>query len=207
MRLSVIVDADRVTDRAAGHITAGVRGRPPRIVRRALDRIACDAALDVVIRDGADLLAARRYAPEVTVATRRAVAARDGGCRFPGCTAPVSWCDVHHVRPRATETHPDAVDGDHHPANLVSLCRRHHTIVHRRGWHQTLDPDGTYRLRRRGRAWTTLPRTDRQLPPPRHDLPDTVPRAGPGATPRAGPPAPILAGPDTPAPAPPGLPF
>ena len=103
MRLSVIVDADRVTDRAAGHITAGVRGRPPRIVRRALDRIACDAALEVVIRDGVDLLAARRYAPEVTLATRRAVAARDGGCRFPGCTAPVSWCDVHHVRPRATE--------------------------------------------------------------------------------------------------------
>ncbi len=188
-------------------ITAGVRGRPPRIVRRALDRIACDAALDVVVRDGVDLLAARRYAPEVTVATRRAVAARDGGCRFPGCTAPVSWCDVHHVRPRATEQHPEAVDGDHHPANLVSLCRRHHTAVHRRGWHQTLDPDGTYRLRRRGRAWTTLPRTDRQLPPPRHDLPDTVPRAGPAATSRAGPPAPILAGPDTPAPAPPGLPF
>ncbi|MEX1162423.1 MAG: hypothetical protein WEB03_02470, partial [Nitriliruptor sp.] len=61
--------------------------------------------------------------------------------------------------------------------------RRHHTLVHRRGWHQTLDPHGTYRLRRRGRTWTTQPRHDQQLPPPpRHDLTDTVPRAGPAST-------------------------
>ncbi|MEX0834900.1 MAG: HNH endonuclease signature motif containing protein, partial [Nitriliruptor sp.] len=160
---------------------------PPRIVRWALDRLACDAALDVVVRDGVDLVAARRYAPGITAATRRAIAARDGGCRFPGCTAPISWCDVHHVRPRAAEHHPDAVDGDHHPTNLVALCRRHHTLVHGRGWRQQFEPDGTYRLRRRGRTWTTLPRRDQQLPPPRHDLADAVPRAGPNATSRTGP--------------------
>ncbi|MEX1178161.1 MAG: hypothetical protein WEB09_06840 [Nitriliruptor sp.] len=187
VRFSVIVDADRVTDRAAGHIVAGVRGRPPRIVRRALDRFACDAALDVVVRDGTDLIAAQRYAPEITAATRRAIAARDGGCRFPGCTAPVSWCDVHHVRPRAIEHDPRAVDGDHHPHNLVLLCRRHHTTVHGRGWRQQLGPDGTYLLRRRGRAWTTLPRTAQQLPPPGYERTGPAARAGPHATPRAGP--------------------
>ncbi|MEX1165002.1 MAG: hypothetical protein WEB03_15635 [Nitriliruptor sp.] len=203
VRFSVIVDVDRVTDRAAGHIVAAVRGRPPRIVRRALDRLACDAALDVVIRDGVDLLAAQRYAPEVTAATRRAVAVRDGGCRFPGCTAPISWCDVHHVTPRAAEGDPRAVDGDHHLQNVVSLCRQHHTTVHRRGWHQTLTPDGTYQLRRRGRRWTTLPRTAAQLAPPTGS--GTRSRAGPA--PRAGPVSRAKADPDRPPPDPAPLPF
>ncbi|MEX1164898.1 MAG: hypothetical protein WEB03_15110, partial [Nitriliruptor sp.] len=82
--------------------------------------------------------------------------------------------------------------------------RRHHTLVHRRGWHQTLDPHGTYRLRRRGRTWTTQPRHDQQLPPPSDPATATSARAGPAATragpgaARAGPGAPH-AGPDRPA--------
>jgi hypothetical protein len=184
VRFSVVVDVDRITDRAAGHIERAARQRPPRLVRRALDRLACDAALDVVVRDGSDLLAAQRYAPEVTAATRRAVAVRDGGCRFPSCTAPVSWCDVHHVQPRAA-------GGDHAVSNLVLLCRRHHTTVHRRGWDQTLHDDGTYTLRRRGRAWTTLPRRDQQLGSPAREGPAPPPAAG------AGPSAPPGAGPST----------
>ena len=28
---------------------------------------------------------------------RRTLEARDGGCVFPGCDAPPSWCDAHHV--------------------------------------------------------------------------------------------------------------
>jgi hypothetical protein len=206
VRFTVIVDVDRVTDTAAGSILTGIKGRPPRLVRRAVERLSCDAALDVVLRDGVDLIAAQRYAPEVTAATRRAVIARDQGCRFPACTAPAPWCDVHHVTPRAT-------GDDHAISNLVLLCRRHHTLVHRRGWHQTLTEDGTYRIRRRGRTWTTLPRRDQQLPPPgRHgpiepdgpDRPDS-PRAGPappgrhgphgGPAPPGGPPPPRHAGP------------
>jgi hypothetical protein len=194
VRFRVLVDLDRLTDTAAGSIEAGVRGRPPRLTRRAMDRLACDAALDVVVRDGVDLLAAQRYAPEVTAATRRVVGARDGGCRFPGCTAPLAWCDVHHVEPRAA-------GGDHAVHNLVSLCRTHHTNVHRRGWRQTLHPDGRYELRRRGRTWTTLPRRDHDLPPPT----DTAPRAGP-APPDGAPPDPAPPDPAPPlnrAPAPP----
>jgi hypothetical protein len=172
VRFTVIVDADKVTDQAAGTIATTAASRPPRMVRRALDRLACDAALDVVIRDRVDLLAAQRYAPEVTAATRRALAARDQGCRFPGCRAPATWCDVHHVTPRAA-------DGDHALTNLVLLCRTHHTIVHRRGWNQHLDTDGTYRITRRNRSWATLPRLHAQLPPPT--------RAGPGPSDRIPP--------------------
>ena len=172
VRFTVIVDAATVTDQLAGSIQAAVAGRAPRLVRRAIDRLSCDAALDTVIRDGVSLLAASRSTPEITAATRRAIAGRDQGCRFPGCRAPVTWCDVHHVVTRAA-------DGDHHPANLVLLCRRHHTIVHRRGWNQRLEPDGAYTITRRRRSWTTLPRLAHRLPPP--DRPTASPsiRAGP----------------------------
>jgi BMFP domain-containing protein YqiC len=60
VRFTVVVDADQVTDRAAGLIQTALRGRPPRVVRRALDRLSCDAAIDAVVRDGADLLAAQQ---------------------------------------------------------------------------------------------------------------------------------------------------
>jgi hypothetical protein len=180
VRFAVLVDADRVADQIAGTIQGAVAGRAPRLTARALDRLACDAAFDVIVRRGTDLIAAQRYAPELTAATRRAVAARDQGCRFPSCQAPASWCDIHHVVPRAAK-------GDHALRNLVLLCRRHHTIVHRRGWEQTLDDAGEYRIRRNRRTWTTRPRT----PLPTSTRPPTADRvpsaSGRDPTP-AGPP-------------------
>ncbi len=63
---------------------------------------------------------------------RRAASVRDGGCVFPGCDAPPSWTDLHHV----IHAGPD---GPTDMWNLASLCRRHHGIVHRRGWSMTAD--------------------------------------------------------------------
>ena len=50
----------------------------------------------------------------------RALVVRDGGCRWEGCDAPASWCDVAH----GEEAFRD--DGRLSPANAVLLCRRHH---------------------------------------------------------------------------------
>jgi hypothetical protein len=58
---------------------------------------------------------------------RRALAARDGGCVFPGCGAPASWTDAHHVVRFSDGGSTDL-------SNLASLCRHHHGVVHRRGW-------------------------------------------------------------------------
>jgi len=67
---------------------------------------------------------------------RRALAIRDGGCVFPGCDAPVEWCDAHHVIHHQHEGPTDT-------RNLALLCRRHHGVVHRRGWTMTANSDDT----------------------------------------------------------------
>jgi hypothetical protein len=77
---------------------------------------------------------------------RKALHARDQGCRFPGCTAPVAWTDAHHWKAWYD-------GGETNIENLLSLCRYHHVIVHERRWTLAWDrttgavyafrPDGT----------------------------------------------------------------
>lgn len=59
---------------------------------------------------------------------RWALAVRDGGCVFPGCDAPASWCQAHHVLTWERDNGPTDVD------NMVLLCQRHHTYVHSNEW-------------------------------------------------------------------------
>ncbi len=56
-------------------------------------------------------------------AQRRALAARDGGCAFPGCNRVHQYCDAHHIR---WWEDGGATDLD----NLVLLCRFHHVLMH-----------------------------------------------------------------------------
>lgn len=92
------------------------------------DLFRCDPAVHPVIINSLgvpmDLGRTVRYA---TSDQRRALAVRDGGCVFPGCDAPPSWCDAHHVETwnAAGRTNMD---------NLANLCRHHHGVVHRTGW-------------------------------------------------------------------------
>ncbi|GAA1710552.1 hypothetical protein GCM10009809_03610 [Isoptericola hypogeus] len=72
----------------------------------------------------------------VPAALRAFLEARDGRCRFPGCTRPVARCDVDHTTAWA--------DGGRTTAtNLAHLCRRHHVAKHQTGWDVTAQPDGT----------------------------------------------------------------
>jgi hypothetical protein len=86
--------------------------------------------------------------------TRQAVLTRDGGCRWPGCTAPTWQADVHHLSEQGD-------GGDHHPDNLVTLCRRHHRRLHGSHWSASLDgATGALALfagRARRPTHTTLP--------------------------------------------------
>ncbi|HSY15080.1 MAG TPA: DUF222 domain-containing protein, partial [Jatrophihabitantaceae bacterium] len=58
---------------------------------------------------------------------RLALAARDRGCTFPGCTAPPGWTQAHHVR---AWQDGGTTDLD----NLTLVCGHHHRNFERLGW-------------------------------------------------------------------------
>ena len=78
-------------------------------------RLACDAAT-VTMRHGpaGDVLDVGRRTRTISPALRRALAARDRHCRFPGCA--VTRCDAHHVEHWAQ-------GGATALGNLMLLCR------------------------------------------------------------------------------------
>ena len=68
----------------------------------------------------------------ISPALRRALAARDGGCRFPGCTNR-RFVDAHHL--------VHWIDGGETGLeNTLLVCRRHHRYLHEYGY--TVDRAG-----------------------------------------------------------------
>jgi hypothetical protein len=121
--LTVTIDLGTLERRAGRRCELDDAGR---ILPEDARRIACDASVSRVITSGpSSPVEVGRRTPVVPAAVRRAVAVRDGGCRFPGCDRPPSWSDAHHVVHWA-EGGPTALD------NLVLLCRPHHRMVHER---------------------------------------------------------------------------
>jgi len=98
-------------------------------------RLCCDGTTVGILegRDGEPLNIGRKFRA-IPPAIRRAMLARDGGCRFPGCDR-TRFCDGHHVKHWAT-------GGETKVANLVTLCSFHHTLVHEGGFGVTLTHDG-----------------------------------------------------------------
>ncbi|HET6877962.1 MAG TPA: HNH endonuclease signature motif containing protein, partial [Jatrophihabitans sp.] len=80
-----------------------------------------------VTNDTGAVLALGRTRRLATHKQRLALAARDGGCSFPGCTRPAAWCEAHHVIPWRLGGRTDL-------ANLCLVCRFHHREFERRGW-------------------------------------------------------------------------
>ena len=124
--VTLIVTAETLA--GSGGATAAELDRAGVVPDQTALRISCDAALSVVTVDGQGRMQeAGRASRTVPPSLRRALAARDRGCRFPGCDRPVGWTDGHHLQhwARGGATRAD---------NLVLLCRRHHRIVHEGGW-------------------------------------------------------------------------
>ncbi|MGV9194872.1 HNH endonuclease signature motif containing protein [Microbacterium sp. MC2] len=70
---------------------------------------------------------------------RLALAARDGGCMWPGCDMPASYCESHHIDPVAQGGRTDIDRG-------ILLCKYHHLLLHNRGWRITRDGKDAFRL-------------------------------------------------------------
>ncbi len=144
---------------------AHVDGGPP-LSRAVVLRLLCEASVAVMTHaaDGQplDLGRTRRNA---SAKQRAALHARDGTCRFPGCTQRHRLIP-HHVRWWSMGG-PTDLD------NLVLLCRAHHRAVH----------DVGYTIASRGRGDFVFFRPDgRPLPPPGPSRPSSHDVARPGLT-------------------------
>lgn len=117
-RLAPVADVERFA-------VAEVVGAGP-IPASVLARLACDSRLSrVVFGPDSQVINAGRAERTFSGPRRQAVLARDGTCRYPGCTAPPALSEIHHVDHWVR----DAGDTD---ANTgILLCWHHHDVVHR----------------------------------------------------------------------------
>lgn len=124
--------------------------------------LLCDAVLDrITCQRTGRVLSMHTAGRLATPAQTAAVAARDGGCVFPGCAAPASICHVHHVRfwSQGGPTHVD---------NLALLCWRHHQQIHQDAHPGTPQGTGWHLIMRDGLPYAI---------PPAHVDPDQRPRS------------------------------
>jgi hypothetical protein len=110
-------------------------------------RMACDASV-VIMRHAPDggVLDVGRKTRTIPPAIRRALAARDRQCRFPGCSSmhrSGKHLDAHHIQHWAD-------GGRTSLGNLMLLCRRHHRALHEEGFAVTRGPDDELQFRRPG---------------------------------------------------------
>ena len=135
------------------HVDAAVLADPDQPGTSALEdgvhvsaetsrRLACDATRVVMHHAGdGQVLDVGRRTRAIPPALRRALQARDRGCRFPGCG--VRHTQGHHL-------HHWANGGPTRLENLALLCRRHHGAVHEEGYQVARDTDGTLHFRTPG---------------------------------------------------------
>jgi len=97
------------------------------ISTRTLERIACDSTISRVLLADSMVIDVGRATRVVSAPTRRALRARDHGCRWPGCDRKVDWSTPHHIVAWSR-------GGPTHLSNLVLLCYFHHRLVHEGGW-------------------------------------------------------------------------
>lgn len=109
----------------------------PELAVDTVRRHCCDGTIVKLVETPAgeplDLGRKTRTTPPALL---RALQARDGGCRFPGCDR-TRFTEGHHVRHWAD-------GGDTKLANLVTLCGFHHRLVHEGGFGLTATDDGVF---------------------------------------------------------------
>ncbi|MBN9607193.1 MAG: DUF222 domain-containing protein [Actinomycetales bacterium] len=122
----------------AGRGAGRIEGETAAVSLSTVQRIACEQGTIPIVLDAQrrplDVGRAQRL---FTARQRIALAARDGGCRYPGCDRPPSWCEAHHIDEWARDRGAtDLADG-------VLLCRFHHLHVHNGGFRvRRRDPGG-----------------------------------------------------------------
>ena len=103
-------------------------------------RLACNASLVPIVLGGhsriLDLGMGQRLFDRHQ---RLALAKRDGGCVWPGCSRPPAWCEAHHLCPWSRGGPTDLANG-------VLVCGFHHRLLHGGEWEARMAADGVVEI-------------------------------------------------------------
>ena len=134
-RCTLHIHTDMNTLKAEGEGAESELAEGGNVSAETSRRLACDCGVVHWLEDGnGTALDIGRRMRSIPPAIRRALERRDGGCRFPGCTAR-HYVDAqslprfigHHIRHWAD-------GGETKLDNLLLLCRHHHRLVHEGGY-------------------------------------------------------------------------
>jgi hypothetical protein len=130
----------------------------PALAAETARRLGCDAVVVTITEDdhGTPLDVGRKTRT-ISPALRRALAARDQGCRFPGCTN-TRFVDGHHIKHWAH-------GGETSLWNLVSVCDAHHRALHEGGYRAEATGDPAHPVAFFRPDGTRLPSQPPPLPP------------------------------------------
>ena len=132
--LRIVVAATALASREGFGV---IEGTSQALSIASIERATCTATTVAVHVDAeGEVLDIGREQRLHTRRQRSALATRDGGCRWPGCDRPPSWCEAHHIR------HWQRDGGRTSVENGILLCRHHHLLAHNNGWEIARRPGG-----------------------------------------------------------------
>jgi hypothetical protein len=125
----------------SGEGAVRIEGYSALLSMRSLKRLECNGGVKLLVFDEQlQPLDVGREQRLFTTDQRAALAVKWGGCVAPGCDAPVSWTEAHHIR------HWGRDHGGTNVADGILLCKAHHLLFHNNGWEIERDEAGRYWL-------------------------------------------------------------
>lgn len=136
---ATVVATVRAEDYESGRGVGWLDGVVEPVSSATVREFGCDADIRLLtLRHHGEVLSLGRTRRLFSPAQRLALAVRDGGCIWPQCTAPPSWCDAHHVE---WWQYGGATD----VSNGALLCPAHHHLLHNNDFELRME-HGTPRL-------------------------------------------------------------
>lgn len=145
----VLVTATNLEKRTGG---GRIEAHADPVSIETVERYLCDSGLQALLFDeNGQAIDVGREQRLFTNRQRLALAARDGGCMWPGCDRPPRWTEAHHIQQWKRDK------GKTELCNGILLCRHHHVLLHDSHWEIEL---------RGSEYWLIPPAGTTQIPRP-----------------------------------------